>query len=77
MSKKSLLSWFEKRRRSITLNLAQSLITKVIETVTELEKALQSLSQEIVMEAEKNIQRLFLAEVEIDNLRRRWKISYQ
>ncbi|UCH02136.1 MAG: DUF47 family protein [Candidatus Bathyarchaeota archaeon] len=70
MSKKSLLSWFEKRRRSITLNLAQSLITKVIETVTELEKALQSLSQGIAKEAEKNIQRLFLTEVEIDNLRR-------
>lgn len=54
----------------MTLNLTQSLITKVIVTVTELEKILQSVSQGIVLEAERGIHRLFLTEVEIDNLRR-------
>jgi predicted phosphate transport protein (TIGR00153 family) len=40
-----MLSWFEKRRQTITLNLAQNQILKVIDTVTELERAITAFSE--------------------------------
>ena len=70
MAERSLLSWFEKRRRSKTLKLAQSQIMKAIDTVAELERALLSLSKGKILEAEKSLDRLFMNEVEIDELRR-------
>lgn len=70
MSEKKLLSWFEKRRQSITLNLAQNQILRVIDTVTELEKAILALSEGNMVKSRKCIERLFVAEVEIDELRR-------
>lgn len=69
MSKKSMLSWFEKRRQSLTLNLAQNQLMKAFDTVTELNKAIQAFSVDR-SKAEKCIERLFVSEVEIDQLRR-------
>lgn len=65
-----MLSWFEKRRQTITLNLAQNQILKVIDTVTELERAITAFSENEVSEAGKCIERLFISEIEIDKLRR-------
>jgi predicted phosphate transport protein (TIGR00153 family) len=69
MSNRGLLSWFEKRRQSRTLNLAQNQIIKVFDTVTELDRAI-SLFPEDTTGAGKCIERLFVYEVEIDQLRR-------
>ena len=65
-----MLSWFEKRRQTMTLNLAQNQIMKVIDTVSELEKAIAAFSENKIAEAGKCIKRLFISEVEIDKLRR-------
>lgn len=65
-----MLSWFEKRRQTMTLNLAQNQIMKVIDTVAELEKAITAFSEKKIVEAGKCIERLFISEVEIDKLRR-------
>lgn len=65
-----MLSWFEKRRQTITLNLAQNQILKVIDTVAELERAITAFSENEVSEAGKCIERLFISEIEIDKLRR-------
>ncbi len=65
-----LLGWFQKRRKSTTLKLAQEQITKAINTVTELDKAINAFSEGRVREAEKYLDTLFSEEVEIDNLRK-------
>lgn len=65
-----LLLWFEKRRKSKTLVLAKNLIIKASDTVTELEKAILTFSEGKKLKAEKCIERLFITEVEIDELRR-------
>ena len=65
-----LLSWFEKRHKAKTLDLAHKQITKAIDTVTELEKAVTFFSKGEKAEAEKCIERLFFEEEEIDDLRR-------
>ena len=70
MAEKGMLSWFEKRRQTMTLNLAQTLIVKVISTVNDLERAIQTFSEGKNLETAKCIDRLFVSEVEIDNLRR-------
>ncbi|MCJ7631693.1 DUF47 family protein [Candidatus Bathyarchaeota archaeon] len=70
MVTRKLLLWFEKRRKSRTLTLAQQQITEAINTVNELEKALTAFSKNERKAVEESIQRLFTQEVEIDNLRR-------
>jgi len=70
MANNSLLSWFEKRRQSITLKLAQNQIMRVIDTATELERSILAFSESKKLEAEKSIERLFKIEVEVDELRR-------
>lgn len=70
MAEKGMLSWFEKRRQTMTLNLAQTLIVKVISTVNDLERAIQAFSEGKNVDTVKCIDRLFVSEVEIDNLRR-------
>lgn len=70
MAEKGMLSWFEKRRQTMTLNLAQNLILKVISTVNDLEQAIQAFSEGKNVETVKCIDRLFVLEVEIDDLRR-------
>jgi len=65
-----LLNWFEKRRKSKTLELAQRQIEKSIDTVSSLERALNAFCEGTKDEAEHLIEKLFQDEVEIDELRR-------
>jgi predicted phosphate transport protein (TIGR00153 family) len=53
----------------MTLNLAQTQITKAIDTVTELERAILSFSDGKIVEAKRALDRLFITEKEIDDLR--------
>jgi predicted phosphate transport protein (TIGR00153 family) len=62
-------AWFEKRRRSKALDLAQEQITKAIDTVTLLNQATQSMAHGNVKEAATRIQNLFVTEEEVDRLR--------
>ena len=68
MEKRSY-AWFEKRRRSKALDLAQEQITKAIDTVTLLNQATQSMAHGNVKEAATRIQNLFVTEEEVDRLR--------
>ncbi len=68
MEKKSY-AWFEKRRRSKALDLAQAQITKALDTVTLLHQAVQSTAEGTRKEAAQRIERLFEAEEEVDRLR--------
>ena len=68
MEKRSY-AWFEKRRRTKALDLAQEQITKAIDTVTLLNLATQSMAQGNVKEAGTRIQNLFVTEEEVDRLR--------
>ena len=65
-----LLPWFEKRRKSKTLMLAQQQMMKAIDTVNILERALAAFCEGNREEAEQHIEKLFQVEAEIDNLRR-------
>ncbi len=65
-----LLPWFEKRRKSKTLMLAQRQMMKAIDTVNILESALTAFCEANNEEAERQVERLFLEEAEVDNLRR-------
>lgn len=65
-----LLAWFEKRRKSKTLEIAQLQMTKAIDTVSELEKTLNAFCEGYKEKAKKHIEKLFQQEIEIDELRR-------
>lgn len=65
-----MLSWFERRRQSKTLNLAQTQIVKALGTVRELEHAMTAFINGQVREAATSLERLFDSEIEIDELRR-------
>lgn len=65
-----LLTWFEKRRKSKTLVLAQRQIMNAIDTVSELEKAINAFCEGNREEVKKHIAKLFQEEAEIDELRR-------
>jgi len=66
----TLLSWFEKRRKSKILGLAQRQITLAMDTVNELDRSLKALSKGKKEEVQASIKRLFDEQVEIDELRR-------
>ncbi len=68
MEKRSY-AWFEKRRRTKALDLAQDQITKAIDTVTLLHQAIQSVSEGKKKEATQHIQDVFKVEEEVDRLR--------
>ena len=68
MEKRSY-TWFEKRRRTKALDLAQEQIAKALDTVTLLHQATQSIVQENKEEAMQRIQNLFKTEEEVDRLR--------
>lgn len=68
MEKRSY-AWFEKRRRTKALDLAQEQITKAIDTVTLLHQATQSVAAGNAKEAIQRIGYLFKAEEEVDMLR--------
>jgi len=65
-----LEKWFAERRKSKVLDMAYKQITKAIDTVTELEKAMIAASKKDTAEAKKSIRLLFEIETEIDDLRR-------
>jgi len=69
MAKKSY-AWFEKRRKTEALNLAQEQITKALDTVKLLHKVVKSASEEKKEEAREYIESLMREEEEVDNLRR-------
>lgn len=69
MAKKSY-SWFESRRKTNVLSLAQEQITKALDTVTLLHKAIQSVSQGKKDETKAFLVRLSREEEEVDNLRK-------
>lgn len=62
--------WFAERRKSKVLDMAYRQMTLAIDTVTELEKAMVAASKKETAEAKKSIDRLFVVETEIDELRR-------
>ena len=68
MEKRSY-EWFEKRRRTKALDLAQEQIAKALDTVTLLHQATVSISEGNTKEAVQRIQNLFKTEEEVDRLR--------
>ena len=69
MEKRSY-SWFERRRRTEALNLAQNQITKALDTTALLHKAMQYFLAEKMKEAVQSIENLFKTEEDVDSLRR-------
>jgi predicted phosphate transport protein (TIGR00153 family) len=67
---KGSFAWFEKRRKTDALNLAQKQITKALDTATLLHKAAQSASEGKKEEANSFIEKLWKEEEEVDKLRR-------
>jgi predicted phosphate transport protein (TIGR00153 family) len=70
MASSRMLAWFEKRRMSKTLILAQQHIILAVETVEELNRALTAFSNKDDSAVDASFNRLFKEEVEIDDLRR-------
>jgi hypothetical protein len=68
MEKRSY-AWFERRRRTKALDLAQDQITKALDTVTLLNQAMRSISEGNEKEGIQRIENLFKEEEEVDNLR--------
>jgi len=62
--------WFTQRRKSKVLELADRQLALAIETVNELENSIAAASKKNTEDAKKHIDRLFITEEEIDNLRR-------
>jgi len=61
--------WFAKRRRTKGLDLAQDQITRALDTVTLLNKAMKSFSEGNFKETLKHIRNLYSAEEQVDKLR--------
>ena len=68
MEKRSY-AWFERRRRTKALDLAQEQITKALDTVTLLHQAVKNMSENKKKEAFQSIEHLFKVEEEVDRLR--------
>jgi len=66
---KKRYTWFEKRRRTKALDLAQEQIIKALDTVTLLHHALQNISKAKKEEAMRHIENLLEVEKEVDKLR--------
>ena len=67
------LSWFDLFRKeptSDTMFLAQKLVTKAIDTITQLRDIMLDFAEGRISEVEKNIKILFINEAEIDDIRR-------
>lgn len=69
MARKSY-AWFEKRRKTEALDLAQEQITKALDTVKLLHKVVKSASEGKKEEAREHFEKLMGIEEEVDNLRR-------
>src|SRR4030043_828644 len=61
--------WFEKRRKTMGLELAHEQITKAFDTVTWLDKAMKSFAEGNFADSKKYIENLYKAEEEGDKLR--------
>jgi len=61
--------WFEKRRRTKGLEIAQEQIIKAFDTVTWLHKAMKSFSEKKYKEAQSYVENLYKVEEEVDKLR--------
>jgi len=68
MAKRSY-TWFEKRRKTDALKLAQEQITKALDTATLLHKAVQNAAEGRKEEAKSCIDKLSTEEEEVDSLR--------
>ena len=68
MERKSY-DWFEQRRKTRGLELAHDQITKAFDTVTLLHKATESFSNRNLKETKEYIEKLYIAEEEVDRLR--------
>ena len=68
MEKRSY-NWFQKRRRTIGLDIAREQIAKALDTVTFLHKATLSFAEGNLKETIRHIENLFTVEEEVDNLR--------
>ncbi len=62
--------WFARRRKSKVLDMAYRQMTLAIDTVTDLRKAIIAASEGDVNETKSCVERLFVVEREIDDLRR-------
>ncbi|MEM1582141.1 MAG: DUF47 family protein [Candidatus Bathyarchaeia archaeon] len=62
--------WFEKRRKSKVLDIAYRQMTLALDTVSDLERAIKAIFTGDKESAKTTVERLFLVEEEIDNLRR-------
>ncbi len=62
--------WFARRRKSKVLDMAYRQMTLAIDTVTDLRKAITAASKGEVNETKGCVERLFVVEREIDDLRR-------
>jgi len=62
-------AWFERRRRTKALDLAQEQITKALDTVTLLNYAMQKMVENRKREAMQHIDNIFKVEKEVDRLR--------
>jgi predicted phosphate transport protein (TIGR00153 family) len=63
-------AWFEKRRKTKALELAQEQMVKALDTVALLHQATQSIAQKRKEEATQRIQHIFRTEEEVDRLRK-------
>jgi len=70
MLAKESYAWFEKRRKTKALELAQQQIIKALDTVALLHQAIENLTNGLKKEANQRIQHLFQTEEEVDKLRR-------
>lgn len=68
LEKKSY-TWFERRRRTKALDLAQKQITKALDTVTLLHDVVQNMSEAKKKEAMRHVDNIFKTEKEVDKLR--------
>ncbi|MBS7618636.1 DUF47 family protein, partial [Candidatus Bathyarchaeota archaeon] len=72
MAEKGLLKeWLTRRRRNRSIELAYKQMKSSVETVVELRRCLTAIMEGNFSEAEKSIGRLFLMEVDVDELRRK------
>src|SRR3990170_2577658 len=62
--------WFVQRRKSKVLELADRQLTLAVDTVVELEDAIVAVTKKNLDDAKRYIEKLFITEEEIDNLRR-------
>lgn len=62
-------TWFKRRRKSKVLDLAQEQITKALDTVALLEKAIKNVSRSKKKEAVQQIENIFRVERDVDKLR--------